>query len=42
MDSGRRTRFPVVDNDARKPRGEEDMRAEAEMLALEMENEPLD
>ncbi|CAG8361811.1 unnamed protein product, partial [Penicillium nalgiovense] len=37
-----RSRFPVVDNDARKPRDEEDMRAEAEMLAREMENEPLD
>lgn len=42
VNSGRRSRFPVVDNDARKPRGEEDMRAEAEMLAQEMENEPLD
>ncbi|KAJ5855056.1 hypothetical protein N7534_007599 [Penicillium rubens] len=40
--SGRRSRFPVVDNDARKPRDEEDMRTEAEMLAREMENEPLD
>ncbi|KAJ5375671.1 Histidine triad (HIT) protein [Penicillium concentricum] len=40
--SGRRSRFPVVDNDARKPREEEDMRAEADMLAREMENEPLD
>lgn len=40
--SGTRSRFPAVDNDARKPRGEEDMRAEAEMLAQEMENEPLD
>ncbi|KAJ5972958.1 Histidine triad (HIT) protein [Penicillium vulpinum] len=39
---GRRSRFPVVDNDARKPRDEEDMMAEAEMLAREMENEPLD
>ncbi|KAJ6141904.1 hypothetical protein N7497_011003 [Penicillium chrysogenum] len=39
---GRRSRFPVVDNDARKPRDEEDMRTEAEMLAREMENEPLD
>lgn len=39
---GRRSRFPVVDNDARKPRGEADMRAEAETLAREMENEPLD
>lgn len=40
--SGRRSRFPVVDNDARKPRDEDDMRAEAEMLSREMENEPLD
>lgn len=42
VNSGRRSRFPAVDNDARKPRGEEDMRAEAEMLAQEMENESLD
>jgi Diadenosine tetraphosphate (Ap4A) hydrolase and other HIT family hydrolases len=42
VNSGRRSRFPVVDNDARKPRDEEDMRAEAEMLSQEMENEPLD
>lgn len=42
VNSGRRSRFPAVDNDARKPRGEEDMRAEAGMLAQEMENEPLD
>ncbi|KAJ5173671.1 Histidine triad (HIT) protein [Penicillium coprophilum] len=42
VNSGRRSRFPVVDNDARKPREEEDMRAEADMLAREMENEPLD
>ncbi|KAJ5505008.1 Histidine triad (HIT) protein [Penicillium fimorum] len=40
--SGRRSRFPIVDNDARKPREEDDMRAEADMLAREMENEPLD
>lgn len=40
--SNGRSRFPVVDNDARKPRGEEEMRVEAEMLANEMENEPLD
>jgi bis(5'-adenosyl)-triphosphatase len=39
---GRGSKFPVVDNDARKPRDEEDMKAEAEMLAREMENEPLD
>ncbi|CAG8071780.1 unnamed protein product [Penicillium salamii] len=38
----RRSRFPVVDNDQRRPRGEEEMKAEAEMLAREMENEPLD
>lgn len=37
-----RTRFPVVDNEARKPRGEEEMKAEAEMLAREMEKEPVD
>lgn len=36
------SRFPVVDNEERRPRGEEEMRAEAEMLAREMENEPLD
>lgn len=37
-----RTRFPVVDNEARTPRGEEEMKAEAEMLASEMEKEPVD
>lgn len=37
-----RTRFPVVDDEARKPRSEEAMRAEAEALASEMEKEPLD
>lgn len=37
-----RTRFPAVDNEERKPRSEEEMRAEAEMLAREMEKEPLD
>lgn len=37
-----RTRFPVVDDKARKPRSEEVMRAEAEMLGSEMEKEPLD
>ncbi|KAJ5569580.1 uncharacterized protein N7459_009010 [Penicillium hispanicum] len=37
-----RTRFPVVDNEQRKPRGPEEMQAEAEMLAREMEKEPLD
>ena len=44
-DSGRprtRSRFPVVDNENRKPRGPEEMRAEAEMLAREMEKEPVD
>ncbi|EKV12343.1 hypothetical protein PDIG_44710 [Penicillium digitatum PHI26] len=40
--SGKKSRFPVVDNDSRKPRDSEDMRAEAEKLAREMENEPLD
>ncbi|KAJ5123950.1 uncharacterized protein N7515_007775 [Penicillium bovifimosum] len=40
--NGRRSRFPAVDNEARKPRGEEEMSAEAEMLAREMENEPVD
>jgi len=39
---GRRTNFPAVDNDARKPRGMEEMEAEATMLAREMEKEPLD
>ncbi|KAJ5554859.1 hypothetical protein N7535_007303 [Penicillium sp. DV-2018c] len=39
---GRRSRFPVVDNEARKPRSEEEMSAEAEMLAREMEGEPVD
>ena len=38
----RRTRFPVVDNEARKPRSTEEMAAEAEMLAREMEKEPVD
>jgi bis(5'-adenosyl)-triphosphatase len=37
-----RSRFPVVDNEGRKPRGEQEMRAEAEMLAREMEKEPVD
>ncbi|CAI7678143.1 unnamed protein product [Penicillium manginii] len=37
-----RTKFPVVDDKERKPRGSEDMKAEAEMLAREMEKEPLD
>ncbi|ODM17700.1 hypothetical protein SI65_06488 [Aspergillus cristatus] len=39
---GRRTNFPAVDNDARKPRSMEEMEAEATMLAREMEKEPLD
>jgi bis(5'-adenosyl)-triphosphatase len=38
----KRSRFPVVDNEERRPRGEEEMRDEAEMLAREMENEPVD
>lgn len=38
----RRTKFPVVDNEARKPRSMEEMIAEAEMLAREMEKEPVD
>jgi bis(5'-adenosyl)-triphosphatase len=38
----RRSRFPVVDNDNRHPRGEDEMRAEAELLAREMEIEPID
>lgn len=38
----KRSRFPVVDNEGRKPRGEEDMKAEAEMLAREMEKEPVE
>lgn len=37
-----RSRFPVVDNEGRKPRGELEMHAEAEMLAKEMEKEPAD
>lgn len=37
-----RSRFPVVDNEERKPRSEEEMKAEAEMLAREMQKEPLD
>ncbi|OGE53643.1 hypothetical protein PENARI_c007G09045 [Penicillium arizonense] len=40
--SGRRSGFPAVDNEGRKPRSEEEMRVEAEMLAREMENEPID
>lgn len=43
-DSGRDSerRFPAVDNDERKPRSMEEMHAEAEMLAKEMEKEPVD
>jgi len=41
-EQGRRTGFPAVDNDARKPRSMEEMEAEAAMLAKEMEKEPLD
>ena len=37
-----RTRFPAVDNEGRKPRSHDEMRDEAEMLAREMEMEPLD
>ncbi|KAF3394306.1 hypothetical protein F1880_004768 [Penicillium rolfsii] len=37
-----RPRFPVVDNEARKPRTAEEMKAEAEMLQREMEKEALD
>ncbi|KAJ5907689.1 hypothetical protein N7495_000371 [Penicillium taxi] len=42
VDEKKRSRFPVVDNDARKPRTAEDMRSEAEILALEMEKEVVD
>lgn len=38
----RRTNFPAVDNEARKPRSMEEMVAEAEMLAREMESEPVE
>lgn len=40
-ETGRGTgrRFPAVDNEEREPRGLDDMRAEAEMLAREMEGE---
>lgn len=37
-----RPRFPVVDNEERKPRTAEEMKAEAEMLEREMEKEPFD
>lgn len=39
---GRRTRFPAVDDRERKPRSMEEMEAEAEMLAREMEKELVD
>ncbi|EEP77553.1 Bis(5'-adenosyl)-triphosphatase [Uncinocarpus reesii 1704] len=35
-------RFPAVDNEGRMPRSDEEMRAEADMLALEMEKEQVD
>jgi bis(5'-adenosyl)-triphosphatase len=35
----RKSKFPVVDNESRKPRDEKDMAREAEMLAKEMEKE---
>lgn len=38
----RRTGFPAVDNEERRPRSEEEMEAEATMLAEEMEKEPVD
>jgi diadenosine tetraphosphate (Ap4A) HIT family hydrolase len=38
----RRTGIPAVDNEARRPRSDEEMAAEAKMLAMEMEKEPLD
>lgn len=38
-DEERRGRFPAVDNDKREPRGDEEMRREAEWLAEEMEKE---
>lgn len=36
--SNGRPKFPAMDNEERKPRSEEDMSAEAERLAQEMEN----
>ena len=39
---GERRRFPAVDNEERKPRSDEEMQAEAEMLAREMEKETED
>ncbi|KAJ5548041.1 Histidine triad (HIT) protein [Penicillium frequentans] len=38
----KKAKFPVVDNEARKPRTMEEMGAEAEMLAREMEKEPVE
>ncbi|KAJ6064442.1 hypothetical protein N7499_013122 [Penicillium canescens] len=38
----RRSGFHAVDNEGRMPRSEEEMRVEAEMLAREMETEPID
>ncbi|PIG88010.1 bis(5'-nucleosyl)-tetraphosphatase (asymmetrical) [Aspergillus arachidicola] len=38
----RRTRFPAVDNEERRPRSMEDMEAEAKLLAKEMEGEEVD
>ena len=35
--NGDRPRFPAVDNDTRKPRSDEEMTAEAQKLAREME-----
>lgn len=37
-----RSQFPAVDNEERKPRTTDEMREEAEMLAREMEKEPVD
>lgn len=37
--SSRRSRFPAVDDHQRKPRSDEEMRVEAEILAQEMEKE---
>lgn len=36
------SKFPKVDNEERKPRTPEEMHAEAELLAQEMEKEPID
>ncbi|KAJ5484076.1 ADP-ribose diphosphatase [Penicillium diatomitis] len=37
-----RSRFPAVDNEERKPRTAEEMKAEADSLRREMDKEPLD